>query len=184
MYIMQKLLLLLPLVFAISLVNFLLTHTTFAKSSRDYPKTLDERKAEEIGSVAGPAGITFSPKILKNTTTKASLKSNIAINLYLWQASIDVLSFVPLSSVDSNSGIIITEWYQTPEGHHCKLQVIIKSNTITPEAIEVIAFERDCKKDDQSTSKQVVNSILANSIENKILRKARDLYLKSEHILD
>src|SRR5262245_49691778 len=37
--------------------------------------------------------------------------STIGVNSYLWRASVDTVSFAPLLQADSNSGVIITDWY-------------------------------------------------------------------------
>ena len=37
------------------------------------------------------------------------------INALLWRASLDTLSVIPLASVDTFGGTIITDWYQTAE---------------------------------------------------------------------
>ncbi len=40
---------------------------------------------------------------------------SVAVNRYLWAASLDVLSFLPIQSVDSFTGVIVTG-YGTPPG--------------------------------------------------------------------
>ena len=39
----------------------------------------------------------------------------IGVNSYLWRASLDSISFMPLSSADPFGGVIITDWYSPPE---------------------------------------------------------------------
>ncbi len=41
----------------------------------------------------------------------ADRQSAIAVNAYLWRASLDTLSFMPLLSADPYGGVIITDWY-------------------------------------------------------------------------
>jgi hypothetical protein len=36
--------------------------------------------------------------------------SPIAVNSYLWRASLDTISFMPLTSADPFGGVIITDW--------------------------------------------------------------------------
>ena len=40
----------------------------------------------------------------------------LGVNAYLWRASLDTLSFMPLASADPFGGVIITDWYQPPSG--------------------------------------------------------------------
>ena len=41
--------------------------------------------------------------------------SAIGVNSFLWRASLDTISFMPLSSADPFGGVIITDWYSPPE---------------------------------------------------------------------
>src|SRR3979411_872412 len=39
----------------------------------------------------------------------------IGVNSYLWRATLDTLSFMPLASADPYGGVVITDWYVNPE---------------------------------------------------------------------
>ena len=41
--------------------------------------------------------------------------TTIGVNSYLWRAALDTLSFAPLAQVDSNGGVIVTDWYANPQ---------------------------------------------------------------------
>jgi hypothetical protein len=49
------------------------------------------------------------------TAARARGAENVAVNRYLWAASIDVLSFLPIQSVDPFTGVIVMG-YGTPPG--------------------------------------------------------------------
>jgi hypothetical protein len=55
-----------------------------------------------------------------NTSTASSADMSagetggIGVNAYLWRASLDTLSFLPLASADPYGGVIITDWYANP----------------------------------------------------------------------
>jgi len=151
--------------------------SNIALAERDYPKTREERKNEEMGSILSGEGIVFSPSKIKNESTKTQVNS---VNKYLWQASIEVLNFAPLASADSAGGVIITDWYRpknTPQ-YSFKINILIKDNVISPNALQVKVFKRMLKNNHwQETDKE---SDLAFVLEDKILRKARELYIKSE----
>ena len=44
----------------------------------------------------------------------ASRITTIGVNSYLWRASLDALSFMPLVQTDSAGGVIVTDWYANP----------------------------------------------------------------------
>jgi hypothetical protein len=143
----------------------------------DYPKTRDERKNDEIGSMVGGGGIIFTPSKTKNESTKQQIHS---VNKYLWQASIEILNFAPLASVDSNSGVIITDWYSPKDnpGYNFKINVIIKDDVISPNAITVKIFKKLLKN---NTWQEIDDeSKLAVILEDKIIRKAREFYINTE----
>ena len=41
--------------------------------------------------------------------------SGIGVNSFLWRASLDTVSFMPLASADPFGGVIITDWYSSEE---------------------------------------------------------------------
>ncbi len=142
----------------------------------DYPKSKQERQADDIGSIAGEEGITFRPGKIKNESTKAIISPGV--NKYLWQASIEILDTAPLASVDSPTGIIITDWYESDDklGYNIKVNIIIKDDVIDPSAIEVKVFER-VKKNNKWVG-QTDQTKLASNFEEKIIRRAREIYIK------
>jgi hypothetical protein len=147
-------------------------------AERDYPKTKQEREVDSMGSILGGEGVIFKPGKVKNETTKTQL--GFSINKYLWQAAIETLNFAPLGSIDSNSGVIITDWYspKNKPGFSFKINIFIRDNVISPEAIEVKLFQRVLKNNSWQPVDQPSN--LPTILEDKILRRARELYIKSE----
>src|SRR5436190_673202 len=49
----------------------------------------------------------------------------LGVNSYLWHASLDTLSFMPLQSADPFGGVIITDWYVSPAAPDERLKVTI-----------------------------------------------------------
>jgi hypothetical protein len=149
--------------------------SSFSNAS-EYPKSKLEREMDDMGSILGGEGVVFRPRKEKSTSTKAQIGN---VNKYLFQASLEVLKFAPLASADSQSGTIITEWYdhQEQKDTQFKVMVYIKDDTISPEGLEVIAFERTKSKNQMPKSKRT--SAISSVLEDKIIRRARALYLKS-----
>ncbi|WPY01317.1 DUF3576 domain-containing protein [Candidatus Trichorickettsia mobilis] len=143
----------------------------------NYPKTREERKAEEMGSMLGGDGIVFAPGKIKNESTKNSVGS---VNKYLWQAAIETLNFAPLAAIDSTGGVIITEWYspKNKPQFSFKINLFIKDTVISPDAIEVKVFSKTLKNGNWTQNDKP--SDLAPVLEDKILRRARELYIQSE----
>ena len=45
------------------------------------------------------------------------------VSPYLWLASLEAISFMPVASTDPQAGVIITDWYEPPETHHERVKV-------------------------------------------------------------
>ena len=104
----------------------------------------------------------------------------VAVNGYLWRASLDTLSFMPLASADPYGGVIITDWYINPEkpDERFKCTVYILDSRLRADGLNVAVFKqlRDATGNwvDQPTAGQT-----ETDIENSILTRARQLRLSN-----
>lgn len=144
----------------------------------DYPKSHLEKEMDDMGSVLDNDGIIFKPSKERSRATNATIGN---VNKYLFKASIDILSFAPLATADSTGGVVITEWYNINDQKdtQVKITVFINDEVISAESIGVVAFER--KKVNGSWTEASKKPSLASALEDKILRKARNLYLKESN---
>ena len=101
------------------------------------------------------------------------------INPYLWKASLETLSFMPLSSTDPFAGTIITDWYtaETSLGERCKLNIFINGKDLKTDNLKVSSFCQTLKNNQwvNMPSKNEENT----KLENVILNKAKKLKLTS-----
>ena len=67
----------------------------------------------------------------------ASKVTTIGVNSYLWRATLDTLSFMPLLQTDSNGGVIVTDWYVNPQTptERMKVTVAILDQDLRADAI-------------------------------------------------
>ena len=63
------------------------------------------------GGLFGKKGISLNPFGDKSEQTVQSGVIGMPINPYLWKASLETISFMPLASADPFGGTIITDWY-------------------------------------------------------------------------
>ena len=109
---------------------------------------------------------------------KETAQSVTKVNKYLWQASLDRLSFTPLATQDAKAGVIVTDWFKMEGYPHdlFKIKVDILTKDLRSDGVKVEVIK---KRMENGKWVSVDNSRrLQNSIENKILLKARDLYRK------
>merc|ERR1711991_1268709 len=63
----------------------------------------------------------------------------------LWRASLDILDFMPLLSVDYGGGIIITDWYgEENENEAIKITIQFLSNEVRSDALNIKVFKKKC----------------------------------------
>lgn len=109
------------------------------------------------------------------TDVAASKVTTIGVNSYLWQASLDTLSFMPLLQTDSNGGVIVTDWYANPNaaGERLKVTVSILDQDLRADALRVAA-SRQVLQNGQWIDAPV-KAATVQKLEEIILTKARDL---------
>lgn len=164
-------------IFVISII--LAIPQTFAAGSSDgYPKPRDERKLEKMGSVLNGEGIIFRPGKPAKQPAKTIFKEEYELNKYLWQAATEVTANIPLVSVDSTTGVIITDWYSTDDEStiNHKANIFIKTNEPDAKALEIKVFTRILKNNNWLQVRQPrLEAKLAAFLEKQILRKGEAL---------
>jgi hypothetical protein len=108
-----------------------------------------------------------------------STRMTLGVNSYLWHASLDTLSFLPLVSADPFGGVIISEWYVAPTSpdERLKVTVYIMDRSLRADALKVVVFRQvrtgNAWQDAQPTPDT------AHKLEDSILTRARELRLAS-----
>ena len=99
----------------------------------------------------------------------------------LWRASLDVIDFMPLSSVNYSGGIIITDWYSdnnTPN-ESIKISIRFLTNEIRSDALEVKIFNRKCTDSFLNCKFSELDGNLKIELKKEILKKAA-IYKKDQ----
>ncbi|MDX1581230.1 MAG: DUF3576 domain-containing protein [Alphaproteobacteria bacterium] len=101
---------------------------------------------------------------------------DLRVNGYLWQATLDTLSFMPLQSTDAAGGVIITDWYINPQvpGERLKVAVTIEDAMLRADALDVIVNrQRRDASGDWVTAPVKASTVLG--LEDAILTRARQI---------
>jgi len=92
----------------------------------------------------------------------------------LWRASLDVIDFMPLSSVNYSGGIIISDWYSSEQNSNESIKVSIRflTNEIRSDALDIKVFNRKCIK--SLIDCKITNSegVVVTELKKEILKKA------------
>ena len=105
----------------------------------------------------------------------------ISVISMLWRASLDTISFLPLSSADPFGGVIITDWYSPPEAprERIKLNVYILARDLRADGLRVSVFRQTLSG--QIWQEAKVEPKTVRDIENAILKRARELRIANLH---
>jgi len=97
----------------------------------------------------------------------------------LWRASLDVIDFMPLASVNYSGGIIISDWYSSEQNSNESIKVSIRflTNEIRSDALDIKVFNRKCLKSLIDCKVTSSDGIVVKELKKEILKKAT-LYKK------
>ena len=97
----------------------------------------------------------------------------------LWRASLDVIDFMPLSSVNYSGGVIITDWFSSDQDTNESIKISIRflTNEVRSDALSIKVFNRKC--DVSLLNCKISENIgtITTELKTEILKKAA-LYKK------
>ena len=94
----------------------------------------------------------------------------------MWRASLEVLDFIPLTTVDYSGGMIITDWYSETDGtsnESLKITVRFLSNEIRADSLKIVVHKKRCSANNScKMSLLPADSQIKSELRSVILRKA------------
>lgn len=113
----------------------------------------------------------------KNKSADYSGQAGIGVNSYLWRASLDTVSFMPLASADPFGGVILTDWYSPEEApnERLKLNVFILDRELRSDGVQVKVFRQVRKGKGNEWRDSDVAPETARQLEDTILTRARQI---------
>ena len=127
-----------------------------------------------------------NPEVMHDTDSGSTAISSdsgqrtLGVNSYLWHASLDTLSFMPLVSADPFGGVIITDWYSAANAptERLKVTIYILDRHLRADGLKVAVF-RQTRTGDAWADAQV-NPDTATKLTDAILTRARELRLATQ----
>ena len=91
----------------------------------------------------------------------------------MWRATLDVLDFLPLSTVDYSGGVIISDWYTDNANNNQALKITVRflSNVVQTNSLKVIVHRKKCSVN-QSCNVEIFQSRIQEELVASILREA------------
>jgi len=138
----------------------------------DYIENIDQKNRNTI---FGKGGINFFGDDAQKNAGGA-----LGVNSFLWRASLDTISFMPVNSADAFGGVIITDWHTLADSpkERFKLNVYILGRTLRADGVRVAVFRQ--VRDPQGAWKDAgIPEETGIKIEDAILTRARQLRIRS-----
>jgi hypothetical protein len=123
-------------------------------------------------AVMAPACGRKQPKLSAEAPARVT---TLGINAYLWRASLDTISFMPIAQVDSNGGVIITDWFVSPQtpNERVKVTITVLDTNLSADAVRVSVQRQTLAA--TGWTEASVRAGTVQRLEETILAKARDL---------
>jgi hypothetical protein len=148
------------------------------KTEYNYPDQKPGQRIDPVGSNKQYDGLLGQDgfQIFGRRGTTEDQGGGIGVNSFLWRASLDSISFMPLASADPFGGVIITDWYtpqETPD-ERFKLNIYILGRQLRADGIKAAVF-RQRRDPGGDWLDAAVEPKTATELENAILTRARQM---------
>jgi hypothetical protein len=107
--------------------------------------------------------------------------TGIGVNAWLWRATLDTVSFMPLVSADPFGGVVITDWYADPAtpGERFKANAYILGRELRADGLKMTVFRQVRDPANGGWVDAPVAPGIATEMEDAILMRARQLRMSS-----
>ena len=100
----------------------------------------------------------------------------------MWRASLEILDFLPLTTVDYSGGIIITDWYsEESSDDSIKITVRFLDNQVRADSLKIIVHKKNCSTDENCKINLLNKSTIKSELLNAIIKKAADIEIASKN---
>ena len=134
----------------------------------DARKFPDDPKKRIAKNLKEGRGFNITEKLKKSGGVFEFASSN-----ELWRASLDIIDFMPLASVNYSGGIIITDWYSTDQSSNESIKISIRflSNEVRADALDIKVFNKKCSSQINCAISEKAGSLVPE-LKQKILKTA------------
>lgn len=155
-----------PIILAILLTTLNSCGIYKYSDARENPVRGEDRAKKNIEE---GRGVSIGNAIKRGGTTYEFSSSNP-----MWRASLEILDFIPLNTVDYSGGMIISDWYTdgTQSNESIKITIRFMSNEIRSDSVKVMVHKKKCQSNQSCKIDLLTDSIIVRELQSSILRKA------------
>ena len=130
-------------------------------------KNIDEGRGVSLGGLVGKA--------------RGGTNYEFSTSNPMWRATLDILDFLPLSTVDYSGGVIISDWYTDSSNKNQALKITVRflSNTVQSNSIKVNVHRKKCSVN-QNCNVELFKSRIQEELIASILKEAAILQKKQK----
>lgn len=132
--------------------------------ARKVPQNAEEKRRQNIEEGKGVS--------IKNVLGNRSTNFEFSTSNPLWRASLEILDFIPLTTVDYAGGVIITDWYSdSNQNEYIKISIRFLTNEISANSLKIQTFKKIC--DTKNVCKtNLIKSNIRDELLEAIVKKA------------
>lgn len=160
-------------------LKFLLVFLLLSSASCIKFKKVDARKDPLSGPERAVKNVNEGRGVSINKARKGIFESGSTYEFStsnpMWRASLELIDFVPLTTVDYSGGIIITDWYSDIINSKESIKITIRflSNEIKSDSLKILVYKKICNSESvQCSSSLVKDSKIEFELRKVILQKA------------
>jgi hypothetical protein len=139
------------------------------------PSKVDSRTTPVNSKERGRQNVETGKGISLGGMVKSSRSTNYEFSTSnpLWRASLELIDFMPLATVDYSGGIIITDWYNDgiDAGESIKITLRFLSTEIRSDSVKIIIHRKKCKINENCKIDEI-DSKIKFELQRSILTKA------------
>ena len=91
----------------------------------------------------------------------------------MWRASLEILDFLHLNTVDYSGGMIVSDWYTGDSANESiKISIRFLSNEVRSDSIKIIVHKKTCQSNQNCKVSLLNNSKISQELRSTIIRKA------------
>ena len=147
------------------------------------PKKVDTREVPIKGTDRSKKNIEQGGGVsLKGVLNRGGTNFEFSSSNPMWRASLEILDFLPLSTVDYSGGMIVSDWYTGDSvSESIKISIRFLSNEIRSDSLKIIVHKKNCASNLSCQTKLLSNSKISQELRSTILTKAAQLEKESKN---
>ena len=121
-------------------------------------KNIEEGRGVSLGNIMGNRGTNFE----------------FSTSNPMWRASLEILDFIPMTTVDYAGGMIISDWYSDNNQNNESIKITLRflNNEIRSDSLKVIVHKKACASNQSCKITLLKNSKIDEELKSTILREA------------